>query len=212
MKQQTVFLSLLLSGFLLVGCNKSKTIVGPDNSGKWTQVTGLPTFRHIISNGAEFLAAGDEGLFRSTDDGMTWTRPDSILRDGLYDVTAINGGILVSDNSNGGLYFSSDNGATWAARDSGLGTNYLYLYQTISGFTVSGSTIFAASTANQVFKSTDNGVNWTAADNGIYSAANAFTVASNGSHVFAGTEGAYVSTDGGESWTDFPINRSRTNE
>ncbi len=200
MRQQTIFLPLLFAALFLAGCNNAKTTVGPNNSGKWTQVNGLPTFNNITTISGKLFAAGSSGVFRSTDNGVNWTLADSISPIGALSVTAVDGAILAGQGSEG-VFFSTTNGSSWTHRDSGLATNSVGVYQTVNCFALSSSSIFAGTETGGVFRSIDNGTSWTSANNGIYSSSNIFTLAINGFHIFAGTVyGAYLSTDDGENW------------
>jgi photosystem II stability/assembly factor-like uncharacterized protein len=66
---------------------------------------------------------------------------------------------------------------------------------------VSGTTILAGTDSGGVFVSSDSGKNWRAVDSGLGNI-QVYSLAANGSTVFAGTfGGVFLSTNGGRSWT-----------
>ncbi len=75
----------------------------------------------------------------------------------------------------------------------------------ITCFAVDSTTIFAGTYSGGVFLSTNNGQSWTAAKAGLINT-NTLALATDGTNLFAGTQGAYgggffISTDNGTSWS-----------
>jgi ligand-binding sensor domain-containing protein len=114
-------------------------------------------------------------------------------------------GATVYAATTGGVYVSNDNGATWAS--AGL------RHTLISILAVSNGTILAG-TDTSMLRSTDNGASWTTVMTGKY----IHTIVANGSTLFAGTsyvvtviffgmqnltgtQGVFMSTDDGASWS-----------
>lgn len=199
MRQGTIFLSLLLSVILLTGCNKSKTPVGPENVGSWTQPTGLTSFNNIVVSGSDLFAAGNGGVYRSTDNGSAWVKAGSGLpTSGNYVIAAHSNILLVGDNGSArnGVFVSTDAGASWVARDSGLGVE-----QVVDCMMANGSDVFAGTSVSGIFKSTDDGTSWTHVDNASIQSVFSFTAV--GSNVFAGLnpDGVFKSTDAGTTWS-----------
>src|SRR5438876_318853 len=71
-----------------------------------------------------YLSAYGSGVWRSDDDGATWTRPDAggtltnvFVRDLVAD-PGVGGHLFVG--SGNGVFESNDAGATWTPRNSGL--------------------------------------------------------------------------------------------
>jgi len=76
-------------------------------------------------------------------------------------------------------------------------------------FAVNDSNLFAGTGGGGVFLSTNNGASWTAVNTGLTNTA-VFSLAVNGSNLFAGTDGGvFLSTNNGTSWT--AINTGLTN-
>jgi len=141
-----------------------------------------------------FVATSDSGVYRSTDNGNTW----SAAKTGLpRDILTINStGTMLFDGRDAGVYRSTNHGVTWAPPNTGLTNPSVY------ALLVTGTTLLAGTAGNGVFRSADNGASWTASNAGMATAIiQAF--AGSGSNIFAGTRagGVYRSTDNGSTWT-----------
>lgn len=96
---------------------------------------------------------------------------------------------------NGGIFKSTDGGTTWAQKIDGMG------YQSVVAIARSGSFLLATGTVG-LYRSTDGGESWTAST-GLPAGNGVFSLAVDGSTVYAGTQGGgiYVSTDAGATWS-----------
>lgn len=204
MRYRLLFLISIISAIALAGCNKTSSIVGPPSSGSsnWTQVTGLTSFFNMAMSGNIIYAAGNSGVFRSTDGGSVWAATDTTLPAGGYIIAAVNGKLFIGDYYNyNGIFVSSDSGKTWSAADSGLETSFPGTYRIVMSITSVDSTVFAGTSSNGVFKSTDYGKSWHAANTGIGYGSSVYALAVSGPNIIAGTQsGTYLSSDGGDSW------------
>ncbi len=141
-----------------------------------------------------------EGVYRSTDDGDTWTPINNGLTVPLawFMLPVDNGSggtTLYLGSYGGGVFTSTNNGDTWVAAGPVPGAPL------ITSIIVEGSNLFAASWSSGVFFSTDGGTSWMPVNNGL---TNTFvnTLFKDGSNLYAGTlGGVYYSTDNGASWT-----------
>ena len=160
-------------------------IVGPN----WGGIQSLAK-----SGSTLFAGATGFGVFRSTDNGATWTQLNmGILNSNIRSLGVSGSTLLVGTFF--GMFRSTDNGATWAAANTGITNSNVY------ALTVNGSTIFAG-TGGGVFRSQDNGLNWTPMNTGIPNNTDVFSFTLNGSSIFAGTKvGVYRSQDNGSNWT-----------
>ncbi len=162
-------------------------------NGPWGGTVQAFTFQ----NGSLFAGTWGDGIFRSTDNGASWTPSSTGLTNGAVQTFAIVGTNIFA-GTDSGVYLTSDNGNTW--HGSGL-TSYL-----VSTLFSNGTTLFAA-TDGGTFRSTDNGKNWTTI--GI----NAASFASIGSSLFASVyvgmyEGGFVeSIDDGITWTSAGVSQ-----
>ncbi|HZK77254.1 MAG TPA: hypothetical protein VFD13_10125 [Candidatus Kapabacteria bacterium] len=136
------------------------------------------------------------GVFRSTDNGDTWTAAGAGLQNHEIHAFATIGTNLYVGTS-GGICLSTDNGANWKQIDNASP----YQDMTIS-LAVSGNELFAGTPDFGVLRSTDSGAHWTIINTGLTdSVASSLVVI--GKNLFAVTHyghGVYLSTDDGASW------------
>lgn len=165
----------------------------------------------VASNDHIFVGTDGGGIFRSTNDGDTWT--DIGLR-GLHVLSfAFNGGgHIFAGTIFDGVFRSTDNGDTWTQMNMGLtntGSPDDPRY-TVSSLAINSNGHLFAGTGEYIqrfkgdgiFRSTDNGESWTQVSPNLASTmVPALTVSPNG-NIFAGTigKGIFRSTDGGQTW------------
>lgn len=154
---------------------------------------------------------GNEGLWRSTNSGVNWTRtlnvddgfdvlPHPTTVDRVYGATGGGG-------SNAGFYRSTDNGATWTKITTGLPSGIQRMQLALSP--AAASTIYALAYTEPggagtvtVYKSTDDGTSW-ASTGATYSSGQGWydlVIAvnpTNVNEVYIGTDELRRSTDGG---------------
>ncbi|AAQ96491.1 putative tail-fiber protein [Vibrio phage VP16T] len=139
--------------------------------------TGLPAynsearFARAPNGNMYFVATGPSRMYRSTDNGLTWT--DTNIGSGLpttFDnpaiVVGVNNYVYFIDRMNGDLRRSTDNGVTFTnvgvgtGLPSGIGAPFLASAPTTSG---SNPEIlyFIDSALDTLYVSTNQGVNWT---------------------------------------------------
>jgi hypothetical protein len=173
-----------------------------------------PTTRTLAAAGnAIFLGTQGDGIYRSTDNGISWFKkglnnPD--LANQLVLSFCVKNGNIFAGGSNG-LFRSTDNGETFQTTVNGFPAGTIF----IPSLTVSGGNIVAAasivngsSSTVGIFHSSDDGASW---HQSIFPATTVYvsSVASDGSsRVYAGsygesfsTTGLFTSTNNGVSWT-----------
>jgi len=145
----------------------------------------------VNASGHVFAASETNGVFRSTDNGSSWTQVTSTEVDPLV----INSSGHIFAGTNDGVLISTDNGDTWSS--TGLVASGI-----VSLVINSSDHIFAGNYFGDVYRSTDNGANWSTASSGL-TANSVEALAVNASdHIYAGTDvGVFLSTDNGDSWT-----------
>jgi len=148
---------------------------------QWIQTNGPygGTINCFAVNGSNLFAGTDGGVFRSTNNGTSWTAVNTGLTDTYVLSLAVSGSNLFA-GTDGGVFRSTNNGTSWTAVNTGL-TN-----TDVSSLAVNGSNLFAG-TGDGVFLSTNNGTSWTAVNTGLTSRI-VDALAVNGSNLFAGTE------------------------
>jgi len=116
-----------------------------------------------INGNSIFAGTWGNGVYKSTDDGTTWTKTDNGLSPyglAVHALTVDSHSNIYAGTFGGGVYKSTDNGATWVKTSIG--------YQFIWGLAVtSDDVLYAATYGAGVYRSTDGGNNWTQINNGL---------------------------------------------
>jgi photosystem II stability/assembly factor-like uncharacterized protein len=196
-------------------------MISTDGGLSFTILRGLPNLamRCIVispgyaTDGTVFMA-GEGGLWRSTDRGMSWqnTMPTQIVAVALDPQFATSGAAFALTKNT--ILASTDHGATWSpvGAPSPLSSNLSAL--AVSTNYSADSTLVAGTVADGIFVSTDGGFAWTAVGSGpkqsrintlVFSPAYATDGA-----IFAGTlgQGVYISVDQGVTWS--PVSSGMT--
>jgi len=181
--------------------------------GQWVPANG--TFNSDIwcfaSSGSNlFAGTWGSGVFRSTDDGTSWTPVNTGLTNLNVHALVVSGGNIFAGTLGGGVYRSTNNGASWTATNTGLS------YEKIYSLAVMGQNLFAGAVsaspylASSVFLSTDDGASWSAVNAGLPNT-NELTLTVSGSDLLLGAPGwgVFLSTDNGTTWSS--INTGLTN-
>jgi uncharacterized repeat protein (TIGR01451 family) len=174
-----------------------------------------PTGIDVALDGVVYVSTNDQGVFRSGDDGATWTNADPngdlpdnggvpLAVDRVFVNPEDSDVVYVTLGSLGfGVFRTTNAGAEWIPRNTGLPDPE---GKSISDFLIdprAPATLYAATDAG-VFTSTDSGDSWTGT--GVIGTGEASTVAvdtTEGSTVlYAGTPGGgfYKSPDNGATW------------
>jgi hypothetical protein len=161
----------------------------------------------LATQGTNLFASAVGGVFRSTDNGATWTFSDSRLTNRSVSALLVSGTSIFAGTlgyeGGGGVFLSTDDGTSWSAINSGLTSGVIHSLVT------NGSSLFAGTT-DGVFRSTDNGSNWTK-PSAIPFPSGIECLALCGTDLYAGTHGSgvFLSVDDGMSWTQ--VNNGMTN-
>jgi uncharacterized protein YneR len=166
--------------------------------------------RALAVSGANIIAAPDNGIYISTNNGLSWTD----LNFNIHDVNclAISGNnIFVGHDF--GILLSSDNGTSW---NSAIGLPTFRLSGTqITALMVSGINILAGISGlggeTGIFLSTNNGSSWTAVNSGLQytQLIQAFAVSNSNIFTLTGDGGVYYTKNNGINWLN--INPDWTN-
>jgi hypothetical protein len=170
---------------------------------QWVQASGSPYAGDIesfaISGTDIFLACwggggAGGGVYRSTDNGTTWTAINTGLTSRNVSSVAVIGSNLFAGTIRG-VFRSTNCGASWMAVNTGLTTT------DIAALGVSGTNLFAGTCGGGAFVSSNDGASWTAVNTGL-TGTYVWCFTASGSDLFAGTDsGAFRSTNDGASWT-----------
>ncbi len=178
--------------------------ISKDKGITWTEsnvgLTDL-TVLEVAVSGQMLYASTKSGLFRSSDDGQTWTLVKSTPPNtwAPYNILTIAGGTLFF-MSELGVYRSTDLGNSWLEIEK-KNTQYQIKPQCHIG------TILFGSSENGIFRSSDNGDTWISV--GVTNQS-VNSIIKNGTSLYAGTNqnGVYRSNNNGLSWTS--VNSSLT--
>ncbi|MFI5145184.1 MAG: hypothetical protein ACHQJ4_06260 [Ignavibacteria bacterium] len=124
----------------------------------WQQVADFnssPACFSFDSTNNIFLGTLDQGVFYSSNNGITWTGKSSGLIDmNIYSIAYDVNGHLLAGTFNHGVFISTNNGNLWA--QSGL-----TLQSKIRAIAITQNhTYIAGSDGNGIYRSTNNGLNW----------------------------------------------------
>ena len=170
---------------------------------QWQQTTlsGQYVLCLVVSGTNIFAGTLYNGVFISTNNGISWTGVNNGLPDSADVISlAITGNNIFAGTSNG-MFLSINNGINWTEVDNGDFANA----PSVTSLAVMGTNVFAG-TPGGIYLSNDTGLNWMAVDNGITGDINNYYILSfavSGTNVFAGTSGGgiFFSIDTGASWT-----------
>lgn len=192
-----------------------------DNGDTWTEtaLTGIgnaPTAVKvrdlaITSTGTVFAATGNPfgstvtGVFRSTDNGDSWTRLGNGLTSKNYEVLIIksNGDIFAGQTGlwlgspGDGIFRSSDDGDSWTQ----ISTGIIATTDVFSFAINSGGDLFTGTSLDGLYQSTNNGDSWTRKNEGIVVTDVSDLVSNSDGELFALTyDGMYRSANNGDDW------------
>ena len=193
-------------------------LVDGSSFGQWVP-TGFPQIEAkclAAKEGNLFAGTWGYGVYRSIDNGATWTVVNNGLPDfyarWVYALAVVPSSTGVGTNlfaamEYGGVFRSTDDGSSWTAVNSGFGIARSFV---ALGF--AGSTILAGCAqqpgSSGVYRSIDDGGTWTICNTGFETQSDsdvyAFASISTGgtTYFYAGTgDGVFISTTDRTSWT-----------
>ena len=134
------------------------------------------------------------GLFRSDDEGDTWTRIAAEEITDKVSALAVYGTTLYAGTSDSGVFHSNDKGDSWTAVNNGL------TYQRVSDLlSVNENTVFVGTTGG-IFRTTNSGNSWVETNTGLTNTS-VQELEIVGKKIYANFFTNIVhSVDGGESW------------
>ncbi|MEQ8551383.1 MAG: PKD domain-containing protein [Cyclobacteriaceae bacterium] len=178
------------------------------SSAQWSQVEGLKGgyFFDVVQveSGTKYLAASKYGgVYKTTDNGLTWTLTDGDLI-GIEIRSITTDGSTVIIGTINGIYRSADEGGNWTLSNSGLTeTDVLSVIS-------SDTETFLAGTSNGIFVSMNDGASWSSSNTGIPADTEINDLELEGFPDYndltaATSNGLYESTDGGVNWSQVTV-------
>jgi len=188
------------SGNKVIASVSNYTLESTDHGETWSYIPALDgaiIFTYYCE-GSNIYAGGQNKLYRSTDNGNTFTTinlnfPFGIVN--LYSITSI-GSTLFAGTSYDGVYSSTDNGSTWFSANEGMGP------KNVRAITKTNlSTLIAGSHYVGIYRSTDMGVLWSKSVSGFPAGISILTLLGSETGIYAGTrDGVYRTENNGDSW------------
>ena len=206
------------SGTMLVGVERQGIFRSTNGGASWTQTLELHSMvdAFCFRSDKEVFAGSnlDEsdismdrknpglyGVFRSTDDGLTWVQTNNGLASLSVQCLFVDSSKNLFAGTSNGLFRSTDSGQSWANTSTGLVSMRVWsLIEPTNGTLLVG-------TDSGISRSTDKGGTWIKFNSGITNQfgytpnINTFAVGHNG-ELFAGSTeyGAFRSVNNGNSW------------
>lgn len=157
--------------FIEVPCGQScRTFKSIDAGATWTCIgNGLPGGGGSLVEadprrpGILYVAPGQgEGLWRSEDDGATWSPLTRAFDPISIAVSPADPSFLYAGTT--GVARSADGGTTWSLDNEGLPEDWVF---SLAVDSIDPRTVYAASSQSGVFKSTDGGTTWSSLGPGL---------------------------------------------
>lgn len=171
-----------------------------DKGKSWKNIGLTNLLSVIIKDDIIFAGTYGGGIYRSMDNGASWTDvTEEIAGYKIVSSLSTDGSNIYAGFGGKGIYMSDDNGDNWLPINTGMENS------DIRSILVRDSNIYAAARSEGIYKSSDNGKNWRLLKNGI-SHLTFYSMAQNDSTIYAGTmNGLFISKDNGESWISSEI-------
>ena len=186
---------------IFAGTTVDGIYLSANNGTSWAAKNNGLTNLNIISlfaSGTSLFAGTANGVFFSSNNGNSWSLANNGIQSTypIYDFAQV-GNTIFGATYGLGLYSTNNNGGNWSVVGGGFPSN-TFVYALLADV----STIYAGTSAG-VYKSLDGGINWLSSNAGFPSGMWAKSFAIKPGYIYAGTysEGVFVSTNNGNSWT-----------
>jgi photosystem II stability/assembly factor-like uncharacterized protein len=162
-----------------------------DNGANWTATTLATSTLSLVVNGNDvFAGTSGAGVYRSTNNGTSWTPINTGLTPTRINALAVSGTSIFAGSETAGTFVTTNNGANWSPANTGITT------LAVKTLAVNGTTLFAGSLSG-IYRSTDNGASWSRVSTNITT-----SLLVSGTTLYAGAaNGVLISTDNGGTWT-----------
>ena len=163
----------------------------------------------LFSNGNNLWAATSAGLYKSTDNGVTFNYAGNNIPFSASVTSIVAQGDTAYCGTTNGSYFTTDGGQLWMPITHPVLGSTIYCYS----WKIAGNTVFAGFTNNGVYSCTLGQTNFNSFGTNYTPNNLAWQLATDGNYLFAATsEGVYSCPVSGGSWQDqnSNITRART--
>ncbi len=147
----------------------------------------------ITQNGENLYAGTLEGVFISTNNGISWNATGNGV--GRVLSFAVIGQSLII-GSQGAIYYSQDSGKDWND------VQDVPSYSNINALAIIGSSIYAGTSSDGVWISSDSGIDWIEVNDSALNDSDVTTLIANEGNLYAGTDSGFIllSSDRGTTW------------
>lgn len=199
------------SSYIFTGTSSVSTSDGvfrTSNQGSsWTAVNNdgvSSNIADIICVGEAVLAAQDNQIFLSLDNGDNWSSVSSNI--GTYSITCLakRGSEVFATGQ--GLYYSNNLGLTWTTLSTVVNTG-----SGNSGLAVYGDTVFVGKLTGGLWRSINGGTVFTNVSTGLTGTAVSNVIKVGSTYFVGSSSGIFRSTNGGSTWQPVTINVTSVN-
>lgn len=176
-----------------------------DHGATWARADSAVSIDAVSVSGDTLYADRHGVICRSTNNGVSWTKRDSlsgIAHDYIIAVLFADGYLYAVSHSSD-MFRSIDSGMTWAKANKGLPNSFSWQQTSLA---VHNGGVYVG-TATGLYRTTNHGDEWIRVDDGFcdqLSGVNNMFVAALAvinDKIYAGTSGIYVSSDDGATWS-----------
>jgi photosystem II stability/assembly factor-like uncharacterized protein len=168
--------------------NYSGVCRSSDNGRTWTTViSGLPdrppassVISLCVKDSCIFAGTYDSCLYKSIDNGTTWTKAYSKIRSARIHALAACDSFIFAAAGDAGVFRSGDNGAHWEPVNTGMRFTDVTVLSTHAG------ELFAGTYASGLFRTSNSGTKWVPVNSNAMDKI-ITSIAENESYVFSGT-------------------------
>lgn len=195
------FYSLSSTGSTLAGGDSGRIFRTTNNGNNWQliQVTpGVGTFHTIIKDiyNLTYAVNDSTGIYRSDNDGITWSKKNSGLKDSAITTIAFtNTGKLIAGSMKGDVYLSADNGETWIRK-------FIIARPIVASLQSHTYLIFFSAWSDGMYRFAESNLIPTVVNNGLQNNYITSIAVNSSNHIFLGSMGSAVfrSTTNGDEW------------
>lgn len=156
------------------------------------------------SNGNIFAGTSEgitgDGVFRSTDNGNTWTQ-SGLSNLFIWDIVIDTSGNIFAGTKDQGVWRSTTNGDSWTQINSGFDN----LNNSVYALAITAFGSIYAGSINSIYRSTNSGNSWAAINSPIANGFGPLIITSTNEIVVAAGSKLFHSSNNGLSWTEITI-------
>jgi len=203
MKLATFFIRL--AGCLILCCGTDQVFAQTNFWQRTNGPEGGNVFAVAVNEAGHIFIGTNGGLFRSTNNGETWTLT-SLTNSGVTTIFISSEGYILAGADGKGLFRSMDNGESWRPINNGLtsfGISDIAMNSAGDFFAGTNSGVcFGGNCSFGMFRSTDNGQSWKKFNTGLTDPViHAVVISPITQDIFVGVnDGVYRGVNNGESW------------